>query len=120
MTAILLALIIYGQVIWESIHEGAMARLWPGGGGVARCLSNGYTLYRIPVARLELYTKQQRLCLLDRFSCVCVLHILVSVRCSLFDQHVSRRLPEQLPSVLQYPLEQSIAPEFRTSCMTTV
>ena len=36
MTAILLALIIYGQVIWESIHEGAMARLWPGGGGVAR------------------------------------------------------------------------------------
>ena len=31
MTAILLALIIYGQVIWESIHEGAMARLWPGG-----------------------------------------------------------------------------------------
>ena len=45
--------------------------------------------------------KQQPLCLLDRFSSVCVRHILVSVRCSLFDQHVSRRLPEHLPSVLQ-------------------
>ena len=31
-----------------------------------------------------------------------VRHILVSVRCSLFDQHVSRRLPEHLPSVLQF------------------
>ena len=31
---------------------------------------------------------------------MCVRHILVSVRCSLFDQHVSRRLPEHLPSVL--------------------
>ena len=46
--------------------------------------------------------KQQPLCLLDRFSSVCVRHILVSVRCSLFDQHVSRRLPEHLPSVLQF------------------
>jgi hypothetical protein len=40
--------------------------------------------------------------MLDRFSSVCVRHILVSVRCSLFDQHVSRRLPEHLPSVLQF------------------
>ena len=31
-----------------------------------------------------------------------VRHIIVSVRCSLFDQHVSRRLPEHLPSVLQF------------------
>ena len=55
--------------------------------------------------------KQQPLCLLDRFSSVCVRHILVSVRCSLFDQHVSRRLPEHLPSVLQTPTNRIL---FRT------
>ena len=48
--------------------------------------------------------KQQLLCLLYRFSSLCVRHILVPVRCSLFDQHVSRRLPEHLPSELQFPL----------------
>ena len=52
------------------------------------------------VARLELYTTTTTMSVSDCFSSLCLRHILVSVRCSLFDQHVSRRLPEHLPSVL--------------------
>ena len=66
-----------------------------------RVLCKCVWLSRVTVARLDL-CKQQLLCLLDRYYLLCVfVTFSCSVRCSLFDQHASRRLPEHLPSVLQ-------------------
>ena len=53
-------------------------------------------------------------------SSLCVRHTLLSSRvcslCSLFDQHVSRRLPEHLPSVLQAAGPSLVSRPVRSSC----
>ena len=68
----------------------------------SRCCFGGTPPKRGACCSPRAICKQQLLCLLDRFSSLCVRHISrVCSLCSLFDQHVARRLPEHLPSVLQ-------------------